>query len=98
VSSRTRADSTLVPRSTNSIVSRIGRDCAVLWPPQPSTFTVRVRPVGLGADGKSQGSCVLICDDFHASYCTLIFVDAGQGEAGELEGHSPDLTSEIDLL
>jgi hypothetical protein len=87
-----------VPRSSNSVVSRIGRECAGLWPPQPSTFTVHVRPVGLGADGKSHGSCVLICDDFHVSYSTLIFVDAGQVKAGELEGHSPDLTPEIDLL
>jgi hypothetical protein len=56
-SSSSRSAPTAMSRSINTRVGSSCRDCAVLGPPQLSTSTLQVRLVGMGADGKSQGSC-----------------------------------------
>jgi hypothetical protein len=51
-----RSRSAPIAMSINTRVSTSCKDCAVLGPPQLITSTVQVRLVGMGANGKSQGS------------------------------------------
>jgi hypothetical protein len=72
-SSRSSSAPTVMSRSINIRVGSSFRDCAVLGPPQLLIFTVHVRPVGMGADGKSQGCYAPSLWWFHSNWLNSHF-------------------------